>query len=120
SGIPCGEEANLSEYQKARKSGYQFVKLLDNGRILAYEYYDGSFLILDRKLRVLSKTPCRLPIEAVRQQEDLMWKMAQIRSGFTGGLSEGNNLPAMMEYFARHGRENREEIRKFHERYYPR
>lgn len=119
-GLPCGPEANLTEYQRQRNSGYQFVKRLDSGLILAYEYYDGSVLLLDRKLKIVRKVPCRLPIEAVRQQEDLMWKYAQIRGGFNGGLSEGNNLPAMMEYFVRHGRENREEIRRFHERYYPR
>lgn len=119
-GIPCGFDANLTEYQRQRNSGYQFVKKLGGGLILAYEYYDGCFLVFNQKLQMVCKVPCRLPIEAVRQQEDLMWKNAQIRNGFSGGLSEGNNLPAMMEYFVRHGRENREEIRRFHERYYPR
>lgn len=116
-GIPCGPGANLTEYQRLRNSGYQFVKMLNNGLILAYEYYDGSFLLLDKTLRTVRKIPCRLPIEAVRQQEDQVIRNSQVLCGFSGGLSEGNNLPAVMEYFVRHGREDREKIRKYHERY---
>lgn len=119
-GIPCGYGANLTEYQKQRNMGYQLVKRLDSGLILAYEYYDGSFLLLDDRLQIVKKVPCRLPIEAVRQQNDLIWKYDQYRGRFHGGIHEGLSIPLMMEYFLRHGREDREEIRRHYERYYQR
>lgn len=119
-GIPCGYGANLTEYQKQLYLGYQFVKRLDSGLILAYEYYDGSFLLLDKELRAIRKIPCRLPIEALRQQNDLIWKYDQYRGEFHGGIHEGFSFPLMMEYFLRHGREDREEIRRHYERDYPR
>lgn len=119
-GIPCGQGANLTEYQKQRNMGYQFVKRLASGMILAYEYYDGSFLLLDRNLQVVRKVPCRLSIEAVREQSDLVWKHDQCRGRFHGGIHEGGSIPLMMEYFLRHGREDREEIRGHHERYFRR
>lgn len=114
--VPCGYEANQTEYQKQRNLGYQFVKQMASGMILTYEYYDGSFLLLDSNLQVVRKVPCRLPIEAVRQQSDLMWKYDQCRGRFHGGIHEGWSIPLMMEYFLRHGREDREEIRGHYER----
>lgn len=116
--VPCGGKAWLSEYQKLRRIGYSFVKLLDRGLIFAYEYYDGSFLILDKELRAVRKIPCRLPAETMRQQRDIVWKNAQYSNGFPGGLSDGVSLPDMIEFFARHGRENRDEIRKHYKRFY--
>lgn len=119
-GLPCGYGANVTEYRKQFYGAYHFVKQLENGLILTYEYYDGSFLLLNRKLQVLRKVPCRLPIEAVRQQQDTIWKNDQYRGGFHGGIHAGYSIPVMIEYFIRHGRESREEIRRYYERYYPR
>lgn len=118
SGIPCGYEANLTEYQKQRNGGYQYVKRLASGLILAYEYYDGSFLLLNRKLQSVKKIPCRLPIEAVRYQQDIVLMNNQCRGRFHGVLSEGFSIPAMMEYFVRHGQKDRNEIRELYRRYY--
>lgn len=112
--IPCGQAAYLSEYLKGRKIGCSFLKKLNNGMILVYEYYDGCFLLLDNHVRVIRKIPCRLPAGMVRQEEDLMWRYAQHRSRFKGELNEGWSLPVMMEYFVRHCEEDRENIRKYY------
>lgn len=112
---PCKEKEYLSEYLRQSKIRYQYVKRLKNGRILAYEYFDGAFLILNENLHVLQKINCRLPIEAVRRQQDLSWKQIHCREKFNGGLSEGYTLPAMLEYFMRHGQDEREEIREYYE-----
>ena len=117
-GLPCGFEANLTEYQKQRNSGYQYVKQLDSGLILVYEYYDGSFLLLNQKLQAVKKIPCRLPIEAVRQQQDTAVRNGQCRGRFHGGISEGYSIPEMMEYFIRHGDADRAKIRERYRRYY--
>ena len=47
---PCREKEYLSEYLMQSKVSYQYVKRLKNGQILAYEYFDGAFLILNEKL----------------------------------------------------------------------
>ena len=113
-GIPCGEADYLSDYLKEHRVGYSFLKKLSNGRILAYEYYDGCFLLFDNKVRLLKKIPCRIPAKAVRQQDDLMWKYAQCRSRFKGELDDGWSLPVMMEYFVRHCDEDKGKIRKYY------
>lgn len=112
---PCREKEYLSEYLKQLKAKYQYVKRLKNGRILAYEYMDGAFLILNESLQVLQKIHCRLPIEAVRQQQDITWKQTKCREEFNGFLSEGYTLPAMLEYFIRHGQDEREDISRYYE-----
>lgn len=117
-GLPCGVEANLTEYQKQRNMGYQYVKRLDSGLILAYEYYDGSFLLLNENLQAVKKISCRLPIEAVRQQQDTIWMNGQCSGRFHGAISECYSIPAMMEYFVRHGDMDRERIRERYRRYY--
>lgn len=119
-GLPCGYGANVTEYRKQFYGAYNFVEELDNGLILTYEYYDGSFLLLNRRLQVLKKVPCRLPIEAVRQQQDTIWKNSQCIGDFYGGIHAGYSIPLMIEYFLRHGREDRKKIRRHYERYYPR
>lgn len=116
--IPCSPADCSSENRKKYGCGYQFVKQLDNGMILAYEYYDGAFLLLDKSLRQLRKVPCRLAIETVRQQQDVRQKNAQCRGGFSGVLSEGNSIPVMLECFVRQGREDRKEIREHYWKYY--
>lgn len=113
--VPCREKEYLSEYLKQSKIKYQYVKRLKNGRILAYEYMDGAFLILNESMQVLQKIHCRLPIDAVRQQQDLTWKQAKCQEEFNGFLSESYTLPAMLEYFIRHGQDEREEIREYYE-----
>lgn len=113
--VPCREKEYLSEYLKQSKVKYQYVKRLKNGRILAYEYLDGAFLILNQNLQVLQKIYSRIPIEAVRQQQDFTWKQIMCREEFNGCLSEGYTLPAMLEYFIRYGQDEREEIRKYYE-----
>lgn len=115
--IPCGEGAFQSEYQRQRKTGYEFVKKLESGRILAYEYYDGSFLVLNDQLQPLAKIPCRLPAEAVREQDEAIWKEAQYRGEFGGNVNEGYSIPAMIDFFARHGGEDRDKIRRHYERF---
>ena len=112
---PCREKEYLSEYLKQSKVKYQYVKRLKNGRILAYEYCDGAFLILNENLQVLQRIYCRIPIEAVRQQQDLIWKKVKCREEFNGFLSEGYTLPGMLEYFIRHGQDEQEEIREYYE-----
>lgn len=114
--LPCGEKAYLSEYLRQRKGGYQYTEQLESGRILTYEYYDGAFLLLDQNLRLLRKIPCRLPIEAVRQQQDRIWKKGQYSGDFHGCISEAYSIPAMVEYFARHGNEDRKEIQEHYAR----
>lgn len=114
--LPCGEKAYPTEYLRQRKGGYQYTKRLESGRILTYEYYDGAFLLLDRNLKLLRKIPCRLPIEAVRQQQDVIWKKGQCSGDFHGCISEGYSIPAMVEYFVRHGDEDRKEIREHYAR----
>ena len=112
---PCREKEYLSEYLRQSKVKYQYVKKLKNGRILAYEYFDGAFLILNESLQVLQKIHCRIPIDAVRQQQDITWKQALYRGEFNGFLGEGYTLPAMLEYFIRHGQDEREEIHEYYE-----
>ena len=112
---PCKEKEYLSEYLKQSKVRYQYVKKLKNGRILAYEYLDGAFLIFNESLQVLQKIHCRLPIDAVRQQQDFTWKQVECREEFNGLLHEGYTFPAMLEYFIRHEQDEREEIRKYYE-----
>ena len=89
---PCREKEYLSEYLKQSEVKYQSVKRLQNGRILVYEYFDGAFLVLNEYLRVLQKIHCRLPIEEVRQQQDLTWKQVKCREEFDGFLNEGYTL----------------------------
>lgn len=117
-GIPCSPQDCPSEYRKNFGCGYEMVKRLDNGLILAYEYYEGTFMLLDGKLNLIRRIPCRLPIETVRQQLDVSWKNAQVRSGYSGRISEGGSISVMMENFLRHGRENREEIREYYRKHY--
>lgn len=117
-GIPCGLRDCPSEYRKKLGCGYEFVKQLDSGLILTYEYYEGTFLLLDRKLNLLRRVPCRLDIEVVRRQQDVIWRNAQVRYGYTGRISEGSSIPVMMENFLRHGKEDRERIRGYYQRYY--
>ena len=112
---PCKEKEYLSEYLKQRKIRYQYVKKLENGRILAYEYLDGAFLILNESLQVLQKIHCRLTIDAVRQQQDLTWKQVNCQDKFNGFLNEDYTLPAMLEYFIRHGQDENEEIRQYYD-----
>ena len=111
---PCREKEYLSEYLKQRKVRYQYVKKLKNGRILAYECFDGAFLILNESLQVLQKTYCRIPIEAVRQQQDFIWKQVECRDEFNGFLGEGYTIPAMLEYLIRHGNDERMKIREYY------
>lgn len=113
---PCREKEYLAEYLKQSKVKYQYVKRLKNGRILAYEYMDGAFLILNESLHVLQKINCRIPIEAVRQQQDLTWKQAKCREEFNGILNEVYTLPVMLEYFIRHGQDEQEEIREYYKK----
>lgn len=112
---PCREKEYLSEYLKQSKVKYQYVKKLKNGRILAYEYMDGAFLILNESLQVLQKIYCRIPIDAIRQQQDLTWKQVMCQEEFNGLLNEGYTLPAMLEYFICHGQDEREKIREYYE-----
>lgn len=112
--VPCGLQVYLSEYLKGRGIGYSFLKKIGNGMILAYEYYDGCFLLFDNRIRLIKKIPCRMSAETIRQQYDIMWNYTQCRSRFKGELNEGWSLPVMMEYFVRHDEEDRENIRKYH------
>ncbi len=98
-GFPCGKKDYASEYMAYFKAGYQFVKRLQDGRILAYEYYDGAFLLLDETLRLLKKIPCRLSAETVGKQWRLHWEKEQCGSCFTGCLHEGYSLPVMLDFF---------------------
>lgn len=113
---PCREKDYLSEYLKQFYIGYRFVKRLKNGNILTYEYYDGSFLILNTKLQVLEKIPCRLPMEAVRRQINNAWAAQQCKMEFNGWLDERYSLPAMLDFFLDQGEENRKEIREHYEK----
>lgn len=108
--LPCGSKDYPSEYMEQLKIGYQLVKKLRSGRILAYEHYDGAFLLLDGKLRILEKIPCRLPAGVCRRQRRLMWEKEQCRSDFAGGLHEGYTLPAMLDILAEGTDDMREEI----------
>lgn len=117
SGLPCKKEEYLSEYLKQQKIGYQFAKQLHNGRILAYEFYDGAFLLLDQEMQLLQKIPCRLPIESVRQTQELTWKREQLRYGFCGYLHEGYTIPAMVDFFVESGLSYREELKEYLKRF---
>ena len=117
-GIPCSPEDSQFKDWNRTGCGYQFVKKLENGWILAYEYYDGAFLLLDGELSLLRKVPCRLPIELVRQQRDVQWRKAQCRSGYSGRISESGSIPFMMERFLRIGAEDRERVRASYRREY--
>ena len=108
--LPCGENAYLSEYQKNRQIGYEFLKKLEDGRLLAYEYYDGAFLLLDERLQVKRKYLCRLPLDIVKQQEYIMWKNEERQTGFDGILHEGYLFGAMIDFFVMCNREYRDEI----------
>lgn len=109
-GLPCGEKDYPSEFMAQFKTGYQLVERLHDGRILAYEYYDGAFLLLDEKLCILEKVPCRLPPEAVKRQQSILWEREQCQSGFTGVLHEGYSLSAMLDFFVEGVDGMREEI----------
>lgn len=117
-GIPCSPRDCSSEYRKNLGCGYEMVKRLDNGLILAYEYYEGTFMLLDGKLNLIRRIPCRLNIETIRRQQDVIWKNAQVRSDYSGRLSDSSSIPVMLENFLRHGRENREEIREHYRKCY--
>ena len=84
--IPCGPRDCPSEYRKKTSYGYEFVKRLESGLILAYEYYEGTFLLLDGKLNLIRRVPCRLDIETVRGQQYATWKNAQTRYGYSGRI----------------------------------
>ena len=114
--VPCKERDYLSEYQKQMKVGYQFVKKMVDGQVLAYEYYDGAFLILNEKLQVRQKTYCRLPLEAVKQQQDIVWGNTQYKNEFSGVLNEGYFLPAMLDYFTQHGQDDKNDIYNYYKK----
>lgn len=109
-GLPCGQKDYASEFMAQSRIGYQFVKKLGDGRILAYEYYDGAFLLLDKELRLLEKLPCRLPLEAVRRQQNILWEKELCRSGFSGCLHEGYSPAAMLDFFVENTDKFRREI----------
>lgn len=118
SGIPCSPQDCPSEHRRKAGCGYEIVKCLESGRILAYEYYEGSFLLLDRELNLLRRFPCRMPIEAVRQQQDVIWKNEQTKCGYSGRMFESGSIPFMLEKFVRRGREDREKVREYYRDYY--
>lgn len=117
-GIPCGPRDCPSEYRKNTGCGYEFVKRLDSGRILAYEYYEGTFMLLDGQLNLIRRVPCRLDPETVRRQRDAVWENTQVRNGYLGRIWEEGSMSAMLENFLRHGREHRQEIREHYRKLY--
>lgn len=112
--MPCKEKDYLSEYQKRFKVGYQFVKKLKDGQILAYEYYDGAFLLLNRKLQIEKKIYYRLPLEIVKKQQNITWENIQYKDGFSGNLNESYFLPAMIDFFVEQGQKDREDIKMYY------
>ena len=112
--VPCREQDYLSEYQRSFKVGYQFVKKLKDGRILAYEYYDGAFFLLNRKLQIEKKIYCRLPLDAISRQQNITWENVQSKDGFSGNLNESYFLPAMIDFFVEHGQKDREDIKEYY------
>lgn len=116
-GIPCSPRDSQFDWSQTG-CGYQFIKRLESGLILAYEYYDGSFLLMDGELNLVRRIPCRLPIELVRQQKDVQWRNARYRYGYSGVISEGGSIPLLMESFMRHGREDRERVREYYRQFY--
>ena len=112
--IPCKKKDYLSEYQRQLKMGYQFVKKMEDGQVLAYEYYDGAFVIFNEKLQIKEKIYCRLPLKVVRQQQNIIWENTQCKNEFSGIVTEGYYLPAMIDYFVQRGQVNREDIQRYY------
>ena len=112
--MQCGKKKYMSEFQRQTKIGYEFVKKMNHGLIVVYEYYDGAFLILNEKMQVLRKVYCRLPIEAVNMQEDSILDSLQRKSEHAGILDEGYFLPSMIGFFQRRSEKGREERKRYY------
>lgn len=110
--LPCKEKDYLSEYQRQRKIGYQFVKKISAGEVLVYEYYDGSFLILDVNMQIRKRIKCRLPIEAVMQQQNAVWENMQCNNKLLV-IGESYFLPAMFDYFVAKEWDHRHDIKRY-------
>lgn len=112
--MQCGKKKYLSEFQRQTKKGYEFVKKINHGLIVVYEYYDGAFLVLDEKMQVLKKAYCRLPMEAVNMQEDSILDSLQRKNEYAGILSEGYFLPSMIGFFQRRSEVDREKRKSYY------
>lgn len=116
--VCCGKEAYLSEYLRDRKVGYQAVKRLENGNILLYEQYTGSFHLLDGRLHAIKRIKCRLPYDEVMACYKRVCDRIRIRGQCYYGVQEWQPLPVMLEYLkdvCRDGEYLRENVRRYME-----
>lgn len=96
--VCCGRNAYQSEYMRERKTGYQVVKKMENGDILLYEMYTGSFHILDENLRVVKRLKCRLPYDVVMEQYKKLCARIRKRGKSSSWVGEWYPLRIMFEY----------------------
>lgn len=96
--VCCGRDAYQSEYMRERKAGYQVVKKMENGNILLYEMYTGSFHMLDERLRVVKRIKCRLPYGDVISCYKRLCARIRKRTQCNNYVGEWQPLPVMLEY----------------------
>lgn len=114
--VCCGRNAYQSEYMRELKVGYQVVKKMENGNILLYEQYSGSFHILDENLRVVKRIKCRLPYSDVISCYKRLCAGNRKKWQSFNSVGEWYPLPIMLEYLKSVCRD--EEILRENSRHY--
>lgn len=89
----------VTPYLREYNVCFEWLEELDNGIIVAYEKYDGSFVFLDYEMKLLHKVSCRLPYERVMQKYRDIWRHAFIKDNGQLALSEEWSFPVELDYF---------------------
>lgn len=96
-GLPCKAEDYISEYIRQQKMGYQFGVRLQGGRVMVYERYGGTLVVLDEELQVLQKVKCRLPFEEVKRSTVVRMEKEMCKDTFAGCVAEEWLFPDMID-----------------------
>jgi len=116
-GLPCHKEDYISESLKLSNMGYRFVRQLQKGVFLAYEQYDGAFLLINEEFQVEQKVICRVLKKEIAKQSCEVWMREEYKLGFGGQLYERMELPVIIDCFAKEKWVSDREIRSFWENY---
>jgi len=102
--LPCARKEYLYKALEKKLSGYPYVEKQQNGTILAYECYDGAFLILQDKgdkLEIAQKILFRTPKEAFMRHYLKRWKRLLATANNNGIIKENYSLLIALECLKR-------------------